>query len=51
MVAEIDYFKKSKVHFQQRDISATLESYEKAIEHLHNKKEHKKEILEFLARS
>ncbi len=48
MVAEIDYFKKSKVLFQQGDISATLESYEKVREQLHNKKEQKKEILEFL---
>ena len=48
MVAEIDDFKKSKVLFQQGDISATLKSYEKVIEHLHNKKDQKKEILEFL---
>ncbi|MHA1106423.1 MAG: tetratricopeptide repeat protein [Promethearchaeota archaeon] len=48
MVAEIDYFKKSKVLFQQGDISATLESYEKVIEHLHNNKNYKIEILEFL---
>ncbi|MHA1669272.1 MAG: tetratricopeptide repeat protein [Promethearchaeota archaeon] len=50
MVAEIDYFQKSKVFFKQGDISATLESYEKVIEHLHNKKEHKKEIIEFLSK-
>jgi tetratricopeptide (TPR) repeat protein len=48
MVAEIDYFQKSKVFFKQGDISATLESYEKFIEHLHTKKEYKIEILEFL---
>ena len=48
MVAEIDYFEKSKVFFKQGDISATLESYQKVIEQLHNKKEHKIEILEFL---
>ena len=48
MVAEIDYFQKSKVFFKQGDISATLVSYEKVIEHIHNQKEHKLEILEFL---
>jgi tetratricopeptide (TPR) repeat protein len=50
MVAEIDYFQKSKVLFKQGDISATLESYEKVIEHLHDIKEQKKEIIEFLTK-
>lgn len=48
MVAEIDYFEKSKVFFKEGNVSATLESYEKIINHLHNQKEHKLEILEFL---
>lgn len=50
MVAEIDYFQKSKVFFKQGDISATLESYEKVIEHLHTKKEFKIEIIDFLTK-
>lgn len=50
MVAEIDYFQKSKVFFKQGDIPATLESYEKVIDHLHNQKEHKLEIIEFLTK-
>lgn len=48
MVAEIDYFEKSKVFFKQGDVTATLESYEKVIEQLNNKKEQKKEIINFL---
>lgn len=48
MVAEIDYFQKSKGFFKQGDISATLESYEKVIEHINTQKEHKLEIFEFL---
>ncbi|MBY9004685.1 MAG: tetratricopeptide repeat protein [Candidatus Lokiarchaeota archaeon] len=50
MVAEIDYFEKSKVFFKEGDVSATLESYKKVIEHLHNQKEHKLEIIEFLTK-
>ena len=50
MVAEIDYFEKSKVFFKEGDVSATLESYKKVIENLHNQKEHKLEIIEFLTK-
>jgi tetratricopeptide (TPR) repeat protein len=49
MVATIDEFEKSKEFFQIGDIRSTLESYEKAIEHIDRSKSGiKAELLAFL---
>ena len=49
MVATIDEFEKSKEFFQIGDIRSTLESYEKAIEHIDRSKSGiKAELLNFL---